>query len=683
MTLSAPFARRGTRLLLVCLLGFLWMGLMEKPASAISYPNEQALVDLPQGEPRDTFIITGTPHQYLSRSDLINHAGYYNARGFDMNFLTWAPTDANFEPGAREWAWCSHRPVGSFGICNGTVEFAPIRSLVLNGPVRVLDHGGALIGLACGNHSRSGAAGPVPHITGAKYEDLNGDGDRNLGEPGLPNWTIHLRYNGQTVATTQTGGDGTYNFALDANGSGPGRFGAGSYSLVEDQQSGWAASEAPADVFVDFGVGGATYDQKDFGNYRPAGIAGRKVEDMDADGVNGDDPGLSGWGITLTGIGRPGAQTTTSADGAYVFGGLRPGTYSVSEVQQAGWTQSAPAGGSYTRTVSSGETVSGLDFGNYRFASISGRKFNDRSVDGTGTGDPGLPDWTINRSGGASRVTGADGSYRFDELVPGTYRLEELIKTGWRQTTPSTGSHEVRVRSGDDRTGVEFGNVCLGSIGIGVDDITGHESGLGLELRLDEVNVPGVLDNEPPLPRLGIDRDSFDGLLPGTYRLTAFLPDGVFSADPDARIVEGRWAIVKEVVVVNCTETRIDLEVFTSSVGKVTGGVRLLVPGGFATSGFEFQAKDGSPTGMLEFQDHVEGLNLHTRIIEGILVDESRTNAWIWGRLTLEGETVRFRLHLIDAGEPGTNDRFHLSMPGYEAGLNVTLIKGNVQIHKS
>jgi hypothetical protein len=682
--------RRPIRSLFVgILLPMLVAGLLASPASAITYDNEQQLLNLPDGNARDTFIITGTQGRYLEHADLRAHPTYFQSLGYDLNFLTWAPVNPNFDPTNREWAGCLRRPDGSTGICPhmpSPGDYSAVRHLVAKGPIRAIEHGGSFIGLVCGNHPRQGAAGPRPTISGVKYEDVNGNGSRDSGEPGLQNWTIRLHFNGHQVAATQTSVDGSYSFPLDANsmsGSDGNPIGEGTYSVTEDQQSGWVASAAPGAVGVSFGDGNRQIGGMNFGNYRPASIAGTKVEDMDADGVGAGDPGLPDWKIDLTGHDRPSDSTVTGADGSYRFGSVRPGTYTISEVQKEGWFQSAPTSSTFQVTIRSGEALSGFDFGNYRLGSIAGRKFDDYAVDGSGEGDSGIAGWSITRSGGDPLTTAADGTYKFAGLVPGVYDVGEVQQDGWRQTAPASGAHEVRVRSGGDITEIDFGNVCLGSVEVTVEDVTGAQTGLGLEFRLEEIDVPGILTNDPALPLGGVDRTDFENLLPGKYRLIAFLPDGVFTADADATLVEGRWAIVKEIVVANCEQTDVDLEVFTASRGKVTGGVRFPVPDGFATSGFQFQSRrDGTPTGMLEFQDHVEDLNLHTDRIEGIMVEDARRNAWIWGTLVLREETVRFRLHLVDDGEPGVDDRFHLAMPGYEAGRNETLVKGNVQIHK-
>ena len=63
-------------------------------------------------------------------------------------------------------------------------------------------------------------------IHGLKWQDVNGDGHRDLGEPGLPGWTISLN-TGQQVAT---GPNGYYSFI----GLTP-----GDYSVTEESRPDW------------------------------------------------------------------------------------------------------------------------------------------------------------------------------------------------------------------------------------------------------------------------------------------------------------------------------------------------------------------------------------------------------------------------------------------------------------
>jgi hypothetical protein len=54
----------------------------------------------------------------------------------------------------------------------------------------------------------------------------------------------------------------------------------------------------------------------------------------------------------------------TGAGGTYCITGLPPGSYTVTEVLQAGWTQSVPPSGKYTLALSSRQAIAGIDFGN-------------------------------------------------------------------------------------------------------------------------------------------------------------------------------------------------------------------------------------------------------------------------------------------------------------------------------
>src|SRR5262249_6016284 len=138
--------------------------------------------------------------------------------------------------------------------------------------------------------------------------------------------------------------------------------------------------------------------------YIPGQICGRKFNDLNGNGNDngGTDPGLQGWTIHLNGTadtitapnvtipGGPISQQTqiTGADGSYCFTNLAPGTYTVSEEVQTGWTQSFPAvPGTHTVTIGANGTatsgsLTGNDFGNFEETSVHGYKFNDINDNG-------------------------------------------------------------------------------------------------------------------------------------------------------------------------------------------------------------------------------------------------------------------------------------------------------------
>lgn len=88
----------------------------------------------------------------------------------------------------------------------------------------------------CCNNSGTGSG---PTLEGTKYNDLNGNGVRDPGEPGLAGWVISAYHNpsGQTVSAT-TDSSGNYILYLPISGE---------WVVYENQQPGWTQT-APAEV---------------------------------------------------------------------------------------------------------------------------------------------------------------------------------------------------------------------------------------------------------------------------------------------------------------------------------------------------------------------------------------------------------------------------------------------------
>jgi len=204
-------------------------------------------------------------------------------------------------------------------------------------------------------------------IRGTKFHDLDANGTRDAGEPGLAGWTIFLDADGDGVldpaeTSTLTGPDGSYAF-----------YGlpAGTYTVAEVLPHGWKQTfpALPGNHRVTVAPARVT-ENVDFGNDRISEIRGTTWEDLDGDGArSAGEPGRSGWTVFLDddndGTLDPGEKSTrTGSDGGYVFAMLPPGTYTVRQVQQPGWIQTAPAGEAYTLTLTADELIEGNDFGN-------------------------------------------------------------------------------------------------------------------------------------------------------------------------------------------------------------------------------------------------------------------------------------------------------------------------------
>ena len=198
---------------------------------------------------------------------------------------------------------------------------------------------------------------------------------------------------------------------------------------------------------------GESVRRVDFGNQRQAGeIHGTKWLDLNGDGQQTrNEPGLEGWTIYLD-LNNNGQQDAdepaqvTNARGDYWFMDLQPGSYTVDEVVQEGWTQTFP-GKPHVVFVERGATLEGVNFGNVPLGQIHGRKWLDADADlEPGPNEPGLAGWQIyldvngnHQFDEGEPVTTTDerGNYWFMDLPPGEYTVGEVIQDGWVQTFPS------------------------------------------------------------------------------------------------------------------------------------------------------------------------------------------------------------------------------------------------------
>ena len=291
--------------------------------------------------------------------------------------------------------------------------------------------------------------------------------------PGLPDWIVTL---------LDEFGNPVPGFLpyLTQGGVNPGEAGyyefvgvlPGKYFVRETVSSGWFSTIPPTystttqdtDTFTL--VGGDTL-RRDFGDAKFGSISGTKWYDWNLDALWDDaEIGIDGWEITLTGdtINGPYSESTTTGPGPipptmdghgyWIFTGLYPGTYLVTEEDRPGWAHIEPPSGQFSVVISDGTEVTCAKFGNVPLATICGYKFYDKDLDGQWDDEePGLGGWTILLQNNSitwpnvwktykSTTTESNGHYHFADVKPnpGMYRITEVKKSPeWVMTTnPAT-----------------------------------------------------------------------------------------------------------------------------------------------------------------------------------------------------------------------------------------------------
>jgi len=355
---------------------------------------------------------------------------------------------------------------------------------------------------------------PVHNISGSAFNDKNGNGQLDGGEA-LAGWTIKLVKPDNSEVSTMTKDDGSYRFE---------QLSPGSYTVSEALPSGWNAINPESGSYT-VDLKDADVTGKDFANRLTSySIFGMKFNDLNGNGANDGEPGMQGWTIQLSKDGSIVSTTTTGQDGSYKFESLEPGSYTVAEVEQSGWTRTAPKEGSYLVELKDSD-VSGKDFGNHGSWSISGTVFKDLNGDGArGTDEIGLAGWNVQLAKEGSVVnvtaTGQDGSYKFESLAPGTYTVSEGAQEGWAQTVPQ-GAYTVDLKDADV-IGKDFGN--RGNFTISSKkfyDLNGN----GVQDE-DEPALPGqevkLVKDGKEIAKTTTDSDgsfTFSNLEPGTYEV--------------------------------------------------------------------------------------------------------------------------------------------------------------------
>lgn len=293
--------------------------------------------------------------------------------------------------------------------------------------------------------ARTTVAAGYGAIAGLVFDDSDADGTHDIGELGVAGWTIFLDADDDGVldageTSTDTDTDGAYRFEHVL---------AGQVVVGQVISSGWigtypSTGRQPVTVLAD-----STTESVDFGAFQRGSASGVAFDDTNANGQRDDGEALlSGISVQLDrdSDGSIEASVLTLDDGSWRFDGLLAGPYSLRSVVAADRLLTLPGSGHYSVTVTSGSQHNTLDFGSVAAAHLSGSAYED--IDGNGQrgeGEAGLAGWTVFLDTNDNSlldtderftVSGSDGTWRFDALLPGSYTVAQLQQGGWLQTAP-------------------------------------------------------------------------------------------------------------------------------------------------------------------------------------------------------------------------------------------------------
>ncbi|MFQ9341206.1 MAG: SdrD B-like domain-containing protein, partial [Actinomyces sp.] len=312
-------------------------------------------------------------------------------------------------------------------------------------------------------------------------------------------------------------------------------------------------------------------------------IAGKLYNDADAS-FNSSDSEAPYAGVTVALLKKDGTPVldkdgnpvtaVTDAEGKYSFRGLPLGEYTVSVVDPtsgplAGTKPTEAYTGRYKTTAdvtiaeATGSVID-VDFGFVKPASVGDYTWMDVNRDGIQDADePALPGVTVtltradssavtDASGNpvAAVTTDANGKYKFENLLPGDYKVSFQAPAGYEATTSEAGddraadsngaSAAVTLVQGQTDDTIDFGAVGTGVIGdqlfVDVNQNGGNAPDAG-DKPLEGVKVtltwtgPGGITRTYETTTDAEGQYKFENLLPGEYKVSVD-PETLLKAEP-------------------------------------------------------------------------------------------------------------------------------------------------------
>ncbi len=303
-------------------------------------------------------------------------------------------------------------------------------------------------------------------ITGHVFNDTDGNGVQDVGEPDLAGVDVDLTPANGSPLTVTTDANGDYSASVPA--------GDVDADVVDPASSTLTTANDPQTVTV---PAGGTGTATDVGFQLSGTITGHLFEDVDGDGVQ--DPGeadLAGVDVVLNPVNGSPLTVTTDASGNYSAG--VPAGDVTANVTDPASSMLTTGNDPQTVTVPAGGTVGTTDVGFQFQGTITGHVFED--VDGDGTQDVGEPDLagvdvTLTPAGGGAPITvTTDAGGNYSSTVPvGDVDADVTDPVGSTLTTgndPQTVTVPVGGTGTAGDVGFQFQGTIIGHV---FDDVDG------------------------------------------------------------------------------------------------------------------------------------------------------------------------------------------------------------------
>lgn len=360
------------------------------------------------------------------------------------------------------------------------------------------------------------------------WEDLNGNGLQDVGEPGIDGVTVNLLDTGFVLLdTTVTAGGGQYLFTT---------LPAGSYVIEVVALGGYnfTTPNVGVDDTIDSDTdpltgrtgtitlaSGQSNITVDSGLYRFATITGFVWEDLDGDGIqDGGELGIDGIAVTLLdGTNAVVDTTATAGGGLYTFTNVVPGSYRIEVTlptppptytfspMDAGGNDNLDSdidpltGRTALLAIASNATID-IDAGMYAFGTIGDLVWLDLDQDGIqDVGEPGQNGVTVNlyNFNGTvliqSTVTAGGGLYSFN-VPAGSYTLEVVLPLNFVFSPQDVGGDDTI----DSDVDVVTGRTANGIINIAVDQTDNTWDAGIMQDQIFDLLIDKTFFNLSPLP---------------------------------------------------------------------------------------------------------------------------------------------------------------------------------------